>query len=228
MAANQILESVNIGRTKELVFAGDGVRLAGQIDYPTVPTGKQTFPLIFLLHHAGCVSRSGYEHYAQLGVEAGYAVFRWDKRGTGCSGAGGRGSTTQDAVDAYEYALDQPGVDHRKMVIIAQGAGTGLLGSAYGLFARIQQPYGVVLVANMLDETAVQAIDSRVQIVVGQNDWNPWRRFGQAACEAHLAAYRHGASFYVAPEADRMLVDPRTETFHAGAKRAIREWLESI
>lgn len=228
MAANQTLESISIGRTNELVFAGDGVRLAGQVDYPSVPVGRETFPMIFLLHHAGCVSRMGYDHYAQAGVEAGYAVFRWDKRGTGRSGAGGRGSAVQDAVNAYEYALEQPNVDRKKVVIIAQGAGTGILGSSYGLFARIQAPYGAVLVANILDETAVQAIDTRIQIVVGQNDWNPWQKFGQAACDAHNAAYKHGASFYVAPEADRALIDPRTASFHAGAKRVIREWLESI
>ncbi|MCB9451357.1 MAG: hypothetical protein H6672_07945 [Anaerolineaceae bacterium] len=228
MVVNQTLESVNADRTRELIFAGDGVRLAGQVDYPSVPTGKQTFPLVFLLHHAGCVNRRGYEHYAQMGMDAGYAVFRWDKRGTGRSGAGGRGSTIQDAVNAYEIALEQPGINRRKVVIVAQGAGTGILGSAYGLFARVQQPYGVVLVTNMLDETAVQAIDTQIQIVMGQNDWNPWQKYGQAACDAHLAHCKHGASFYVAPEADRMLIDSRTETFHAGARRVIQEWLESI
>ena len=48
-------------------------------------------------------------HYADVALEAGYAVFRWDKRGTGRSGSGGLGSPIEDAVKAY---LDGTIVDH--------------------------------------------------------------------------------------------------------------------
>ncbi len=228
MSANQVLERIQIGHTEPLVFAGDGVRLAGQIDYPTPLPHTHAFPLIFILHHAGCDDRKGYRHFAEAGLAAGYAVFRWDKRGTGHSGAGGRGSTTQDAVNAYEIALEQPHVDRKHVVILAQDAGTGLLGSSFGLFARIQMPYGVILATNRLDEKAVQAIESQLLIVVGQEDWNPWQKFGKLACDAHNDAYKHGASYYVAPHADRMLTDPRTDRFHYGADSAIQDWLKSI
>lgn len=228
MTSNQLMESVQIERTEELVFAGDGVRLAGQIDYPIPAPRQTTFPLLFILHHAGCDDRDGYRHFGQAALSAGYAVFRWDKRGTGRSGAGGRGSTTQDAVNAYEIALEQPQVDRRRVVILAQDAGAGLLGDSFGLFARVQNPYGVVLATNVLDEKAVLAIDTRLLVLVGQHDWNPWQRFGKSVCDAHNEAYKHGAFYYVAPYADRMLIDPRSNRFHFGADNALQDWLKTI
>ncbi len=228
MSANQVLERIQIGRTKEMVFAGDNVRLSGQIDYPTTPPHQRSYPLMFVLHHAGSDDREGYRDFADAGLAAGYAVFRWDKRGTGRSGAGGRGSTTQDAVNAYEIALEQDQIDHRHVIILAQDAGTGLLGSSFGLFARVQHPHGVVLATNRLDEKAIEAIEAPLLIVMGQQDWNPWQKFGKAVCDAHNTAYKHGATYYVAPHANRMLIDERTGRFHYGAGSVIEDWLKAI
>ena len=228
MQSKSVLERVELVAAEEMIFAGDGVRLAGQVDYPAPLTRRSNFPLMFILHHAGSDDRSGYAHFAQAGLAAGYAVFRWDKRGTGKSGAGGRGSTVQDAVNAYEIALDQPGIDHKHVVILAQDAGAGMLGSAFGLFARVQMPYGVVLATNTLDEDTIVAIESRVLVVMGQNDWNAWQRFGKSSCDAHNRAYKHGAQYYVAPNADRMLIDPRTGSFHFGADQTLQDWLKTV
>jgi len=232
MTSSTVLESVQATQhTKEINFAGDGVLLAGEIDYPPSPPPTGGYPLIFILHHAGGNTREDYAHYAEAGLNCGYAVFRWDKRGTGRSGAGGRGSTTQDAANAYEIALEQPYVNRNRAVILAQASGTKLLGSSFGLFARVQQPYGVILAANMLDERAVLAIDTRLQIIVGDNDWIPWKQYAKAACDAHNAAYKYGASYYVAPYADRVLMDARwypDQVFHEGAKQRIETWLQAL
>ncbi len=227
MTSNQAVQSIPHVQTRELTFAGDGVRLAGQIDYPAVPRPTNGYPLVFILHHAGCNTLDCYDHYAALALAAGYAVFRWDKRGTGRSGAGGRGSTTQDAVNAYTIALEQPGVDPRSAVILAQGAGTALLGSSFGLFARQQHPRAVILVANMLDPDAVLAIQAPLQIVMGEDDWNPWATYAEETCRAHNMAYRHGASYYVAAHADRDVTDEQ-QAFHPGARKAIQDWLLSV
>jgi alpha-beta hydrolase superfamily lysophospholipase len=211
-----------------MTFAGDGVLLAGQIEYPATPLPAGGFPLVFVLHHAGCNTRDCYNPLAQTALETGYAVFRWDKRGTGRSGASGRGSTTQDAVNAYEVALDQMRVNARRAVIVAQDSGTRLLGSSFGLFARSQPPYGVALLSSVLDEKDVLAIDSRLQIIVSQEDWYPWQKVARAACAAHNALYKHGASYYVAPNADRLLNDARYGTFHYGARKALHDWLLNL
>lgn len=212
---------------QDLVFAGDEVRLAGQTDYPAQPRKSTKFPLLFILHHACGSIRDDYAAYAEIGLDSGYAVFRWDKRGTGRSGGGGRGSTTQDAVNAYEIALEQPHVDRKRAVILALGAGTGLLGSSFGLFARAQHPYGTLLVANMLDEQDILALDTRLCIVAGQEDWNSPERYAEVAASAHNTTYRHGASAYIAPQADRMLLTS-DDSIHDGARKAMRAWLKRI
>jgi uncharacterized protein len=206
------------------------VRLAGQIDYPAIPVPDGGYPLLFILHHAGCNTREYYRDYADIALSAGFAVFRWDKRGTGRSGAGGRGSTTQDAVNAYEMAVEQANINPRRAIILAQGAGTGMLGSSYGLFARIQPPYGVILVSNLLDPQSILAIETRLEIIMSEDDWNPWQQYGEAACESHNAAYKFGASYYVAPNADRALADltDDQQTFHPGARKVIHDWLKTL
>lgn len=216
--------------TVDVTFAGDHVMLSGQLDYPASPPPQEGFPLVFVLHHAGYESREHYWHYARLGLEAGCAVFRWDKRGTGRSGAGGYGSTTQDAVNAYEIALEQPRVNRRRAIILAQCAGTGLLGDSYGLFARVQRPYGVALVSNMLDDDAILAIEAPVCIVMAEHDWNPWERFGRAACDAHNRSYRYGAQYHIVPGVDRrlMLGKGDLQTFHPLAERALHTWLRQL
>lgn len=216
--------------TVEITFAGDHVMLSGQLDYPAAPAPQDGYPLVFVLHHAGPESREHYWHYARLALANGCAVFRWDKRGTGRSGAGGRGSTSQDAVDAYEIALEQPRVNRRRAIILAQCAGTGLLGAAYGLFARVQRPYGAALVSNMLDGEAILALEAPVCIIMAEHDWNPWERFGRDACETHNQAYRHGAEYYVVPGADRRLLLGKgdLQTFHPLAEQALRRWLQKL
>ncbi len=212
----------------EVVFAGDGVSLSGQIDYPETPFLTSGYPLIFVLPHVGCNSVQDCQHYADISLPKGYAVFRWDRRGTGRSGAGGRGSTTQDAVNAYKTALKQEYIDHRHTVIIAQNCKTKLLGTTFGLFARLQLPHGVALVGNQLDETEITAITTRLHIVQARDDWNVPEQYAEAVCGTHRAHYKHGASFYVADHADRKLIDNRSGSFHRGALKSIGGWLEGL
>lgn len=223
---NYVLESTyKAPYTRALMFTGDGVLLSGQIDYPTTPAPEAGFPLVFIIHHAGCNTCEDYQHYADVSLHAGYAIFRWDKRGTGRSGAGGRGSTTQDAINAYKTALLQPMINHKQVVIIAQGCGTKMLGSAFERFAQHQKPAGVILVANRLDEKGVQFIDSELHIVHGANDWDDSQYYTATVAAAHNHRYNRNASHYVADFADRGLIDTRTGAFHSGALQSIARWL---
>lgn len=231
MASNRIVApSLSISTTRAVVFAGDNVTLAGQIDYPASRRPAQGYPLVFILHHACCNMRDDYVDYAQVALDKGFAVFRWDKRGTGHSGSSGRGSTTQDAVNAYETALSQPNVNRRAAVILAVGSGTALLGSSFGLFARVQRPQGAILVANMLNDTEVLAIDTQTLILMGEQDWNPAAIYGDAASAAHRKAYRHGAAFRLICGADRLLMSLNSggSSLHPDARKAIGSWLNSL
>jgi len=231
MASNYVLESTGISAdTRELVFAGDNVRLSGQIDYPNVKPASGVYPLLFVLPHAGCNTRHTFKHYADLALQTGFAVFRWDKRGTGRSGAGGRGSTTQDTANAYEIAIEQPHIDVNNVVILAQGEGSVLLGKSFGLFARIQRPKGVILVGNMLDAKTISAIDTPLQIVHGADDWLDPNVYGKKASEAHNKSYNYNSSHFIAVKANRMLITQPDETqmFHVGAKQVMQDWLLSL
>ncbi len=228
MTASRVLENSSATDSiNGLVFAGDDVRLYGQIDYPDSPPPDDGYPLIFILHHAGCNSLSWYAPFARIGLQNDYAVFRWDKRGTGRSGAGGRGSATQDAVNAYEIALEQPHVNRKRTIILAQDAGTGLLGNSFGLFARLQKPHAVILASNMLDPDDVLALDTRLHIIMSETDWNPWQRFADAACKAHNTAYHLDSSFYVVPgKVDRTLIE--ADSLPPTASSILTDWLQDL
>ena len=221
--------TLETAHTEEVKFAGDGVALAGQIDYPKAPRPHNGYPVIFVLHHAGYNTREAYAHYSDIGRACGYAVFTWDKRGTGRSGASGKGSTTHDALNAYHAALSLEAVNPQRAIVVAVGAGTTLLGAAFNDFAQIQRPAGVVLAGNMLDPEAVLAIDAPVQIIVGENDWTPWQLFGKAAAKAHNAHYaKHGAAFFLAEYTDRTMMDVRASAprFNEMVGHTIYEWLK--
>jgi len=222
---NAILENAHM---EEVRFAGDGVALAGQLDFPNTRPPAQGYPLVFVLHHAGYNTREAYAHYSEVGRACGYAVFTWDKRGTGRSGASGKGSTTRDTLHAYHAAVSHESINPERVVIVAVGAGTTMLGAAFDDFAQIQPPAGVVLAGNMLDPQAILAINAPVQIVVGESDWIPWQLFGKAAAKAHNAHYTHGATFYLAENTDRTMMDVRAHTprFSEMVGHTIGEWLK--
>lgn len=231
MAANYVLESVaEASQSREVIFAGDNVRLAGQIDYPVSPPPRSGYPFLFVIHHAGGNTRADFEHYAQVGLECGFAVFRWDKRGTGRSGAGGRGSTLQDAVNAYKVALSQPGIDRERSIILAQGEGTLMLSDIFKALANIEKPEACLLIANLLDKDDILMLDTQVQIIIGAEDWISWRVYGKSACDAHNEKYGRDANFSVAHHADRLLIDTRytDHRIHIGAKHIIKDWLYSL
>ena len=231
MAANYAInQPLQEGQVRELTFAGDCVCLSGQVDYPETPSLINGYPLIFMLHRSGANTRADYDHYAKISLDCGYAVFRWDKRGTGRSGAGGRGSTTQDAIMAYKTAVATPDINPHQVVIMAQCASTVLLGEAFEEFAKIQQPHGVILISNMLEPDAVQAIDTRLHVIMGELDWNEWRTYARAVCDSHNKACSHGASYYIARGADRMLMVNHDDKamFHDDLSHAICDWLHSL
>ncbi|MGJ3240063.1 MAG: alpha/beta hydrolase family protein [Anaerolineae bacterium] len=227
MAVNRTDDQPNtIGATEIVDFAGDNVRLAGQIDYPEANRPAQGYPLIFIIQHGTSISRADYKHITTLGMSIGAAVFRWDKRGTGKSGSGATGTLENDTLKAYEFALSLPSVNISQVVIFAQSEGTLLLGQEYKAFARLTKPCGIVLAGNMLDERAILALTVPVHIVVSKNDWNDWRTYAERASDAHARQYGYDGSFYVATNTNRLLMYTSGNTFHKGSETSIKHWLK--
>ncbi len=217
-------------QTREVSFVGDTVFLVGQIDYPNIPAPPEGYPLLIILHHAGGRIREDYAPYANLALEMGYAVFRWDKRGYGRSGSGGRGTTRQDTLNAYKVALAQPMVNRARVVVFAAADGTLMLRDVFETLAQVQPPYAALLLGNQLAPQQILAIKTRVYILMGDDDWISWDTYGRKASHVHAAAYPYGAQFNVVHFADRLLMDTRTRarTLHLSAKQLIKDWLRTI
>lgn len=231
MVANYDLKSIGgAEQSREVRFAGDYVSLVGQIDYPANPAPAEGYPLLLVLHHAGGNVRADYQAYAEIALDAGYAVFRWDKRGAGKSGAGGRGSTLNDTLNAYKVALAQPGVNRHRVILLAQGDGTRLLHEAYEAISAVQPPHAALLIANLLDSRTIVDIRARVRILIGEKDWISTQIYGAEAASAHNVAHGLGAQFQVAHNADRLLNDTRypEARLHIGAKQTLKDWLKTL
>jgi hypothetical protein len=112
---------------------------------------------MFVLHHAGSDIRNSYTILRNLACSRATRV-QWDKR--------------EPAQRRRRARIDHPGcrecLRNRSISprltaaasVLAQDAGTGLLGDSFGLFAR-QTPHGIVLATHMLDEKAILAINPR-------------------------------------------------------------------
>ena len=230
MASKFIEQRVTtMGTTRVVSFAGDRVQLAGQVNYPKNPAPAQGYPLIFIIQHATCNTREGYSHIAALGARNGFAVFSWDKRGTGESASGGgAGSLLIDTLNAYETALYEPHINCNNVIIFAQSEGTLLLGENYPDFCAIQKPKGVVLAGNMMDERQILALDVPLRIVMSKNDWNDWHIYAEKALTTYNRVRKMNCEYYVAPNTDRRLMYSGGNTFDTGAAKHIENWLHEI
>ena len=221
-------QSVEAGMSHEVIFAGDNVRLAGQIDYPNSPAPPSGYPLMFILPNGCSTGRNGFKDHQEIANQAGFAVFRWDKRGTGRSASGGCGCAEQDAIHAYETATQQLDIDPNQTVIWAQTDASLLLSENYEQFKAIQKPIGIILAGNMLDEKEILNLDTRLFCISGERDWNLASRYAIKTVKTHEKHYKLGSDSYVAQFADRTLTDTRNKRFHSGAEAAIHNWLTEL
>ena len=190
--------------TREVTFASaDGVQLAGQLD---LPLDISEPPLVVFIHHAGPETRDTYQHLVAYLVPRGYAVFRFDKRGTGRSNGVYGCCEADDALAAYRAVYSESGFDHRHVFIIAQSLGTQIVAERFSDFEAIGMPGGVVLLSSLLRGDAVLAIRAPIHIIVSDSEAEV-EALGEEAVHAHRAAYDYGASFFIAPNTEHTLFD---------------------
>ena len=220
---------------EQVTFASyDGMQLAGQLDFP--PQGEK-FDLVFIIHHADPVNRDIYQYLAAKLVPLGFAVFRFDKRGTGSSAGVYGCCEAEDALAAYRAAVTAQPEKIEKVFILAQSIGTKHLASQFDSFNEIKPPAGVILLSSLLSVEEVLEIRAPILIVI--SDHEPERiTVSEAAVSAHQNRYPYGANFKVAKNTEHTLFDISqgmidwndptwTLKFSADAWDAIRAWLES-
>jgi pimeloyl-ACP methyl ester carboxylesterase len=227
------LEGITSER-REVRFVSGGVALAGELD---LPVGARSAPLVFVIHHSGEVDRNTYGYLAELLLRAGYAVFRFDKRGVGASEGSYGCCEADDALAAYRAAVAQAGVDRRNVFIVAQSIGTQHLADRYGEYAQVQAPRGVVLLSSLLRADAIVRIAAPLHIIVSDSEPD-LTAIGRAAAEAHQAEFGLGASYYVADHTEHTLFDTRAgpidwsdpawvRRYHRGAMQSLEDWLDN-
>jgi hypothetical protein len=218
---------------RQVRFVSQGVTLAGELD---LPLGDAPAPLVFVIHHSGPVTRDSYGYLAELLVKGGYAIFRFDKRGTGMSGSEYGCCESEDALAAYRAASTQEDIDLCNVFIVAQSIGTTYLADRFQDYAQIHPPDGVVLLSNMLDADSIGAIAAPVHIIVSDSE-PELEAIGREAAEAHQRKYSFGASYYVAENTEHNLFDTSSgpidwsdpewvRRYHRGAMQSLIDWLD--
>lgn len=212
--------------------SSDGTWLAGQFDWVK---GNKKVPLVFIIHHSGPVDRDSYQYMAAFLVPAGYSVFRFDKRGTGSSEGTYGCCEAEDALAAYEAAIQQTYKPLPKVFIIAQSIGTQILAERYEDFEKVHPPDSVILLSNLLEGEEIIPIKAKVHIII--SDQEPHlEKIGVEAANAHNRVHQSGASVFIAENTEHTLFDitqgpidwndPRWPyRFSQSAKESILGWL---
>jgi pimeloyl-ACP methyl ester carboxylesterase len=218
---------------RQVRFISEGVTLAGELD---LPLGDAPAPLVFVIHHSGPVTRDAYGYLAELLVKQGYAVFRFDKRGTGLSEGEYGCCESEDALAAYRAAVTQDGIDARSVFIVAQSIGTQHLAERFEQYTKVHPPRGVVLLSSLLDADSIGLIAAPIHIIISDSETNI-DAIGPDAAEAHNDRYSFGASYYVAEHTEHNLFDISTgpidwndpewvQRYHRGAMESLIDWLD--
>lgn len=220
---------------RDVRFKSQNVTLAGEL---ALPLERQVAPLVFVIHHAGSVTRDAYGYLAELLLQAGYAVFRFDKRGTGQSGGTFGCCESADALAAYRAAVTQPEIARCNIFIVAQSIGTSHLAEQFGEYARLQTPRGVVLLSNLLRADKIGAIVVPLHIIISASEAEV-EALGREAALAHRARYPDlQASYYVAAHSEHTLFDTQAgpldwsdptwvKRYHRGAMQSLIDWLNT-
>jgi uncharacterized protein len=217
---------------REVRFQSGAATLVGELD---LPIGAGPAPLVVIIHHAGPVPRDAYGYMAELLVRDGFAVFRFDKRGTGGSGGEYGCCEAEDALAAYAAAVSEPGVDADRVLIVAQSIGTRHLAAQFGAFNAVRPPRAVALLSNLLGPDEIGAVAAPTLIVVADSE-PELQRIGPQAAEAHAAAVGGETALYVAQGAEHALFSTRdgpldwgdpswVRRYHRGAMERLRQWL---
>lgn len=214
---------------------GGDVTLAGELDLPRTDGAA---PLVFIIHHSGPVGRDAYGYMAEVLTAAGFAVFRFDKRGVGASGGEYGCCEAEDALAAYRAAVAQPGIDSVRVFIAAQSIGSQHLAAHFADFAAIQLPAGVLLLSSLLGPEQVTAIAAPVHIIVADSE-SALDAIGAQAVAAHRAQWpEYGATLYIAAESEHTLFDSSAgpidwsdpgwvNRYHRGAMQSLIDWLQT-
>lgn len=220
---------------REVRFVSNGVTLAGELD---LSLDQDPAPLVFIIHHSGPVTRDAYGYMAELLVEEGFSVFRFDKRGVGKSGGEVGCCEAEDALAAYQAAATQEGIDPNFVFIVAQSIGTEHLADRFSDFVAVHPPRGVVLLSNLLGPDRITAVEAPIHVIVSDSEDN-LTAVSADATTAHRQARPDGATYYIAEQSEHTLFDSTdgpidwsdpgwVKRYHRGAMQSMIDWIRNV
>jgi len=181
----------------QTTFKSVDATIAAQWEFPK----QSPAPLVVLVPAGGRLDRNGWAPgmgedssqgiYAQLAkqlIEAGFAVFRYDKPGAGRSSPGQFATERSNALEAYTHAVGHARVDPTRVFLLGHSGGTDTVAAIYSRFSAVQPPAGVVFLNNTVGESESMRIDAPLLIVNASRDPDDRFQYGQFLVEARANA----------------------------------------
>lgn len=162
----------------------DQTELAGEWNFPDPVIFGGRRPLVVLAHNRAGRDRNengpaiphydGFLTLARGLTAAGYAVFRYDKRGCGAS----QGKFTpddevalgEDYLAAVFHAVSHPDVDDWRVFLLGQSQGTRLVLSKLHEIGRAVLVQGLILLSNVTEPSLFESVGVPYLIVCGKED----------------------------------------------------------
>ncbi len=163
--------------TQYIRFQSGPFELAGQLDIPDSPKG-----VLLLVPGTGRHDRHGnikgypaynnlYDKIAEVVLDANYAIFRYDKGGTGESSSGL--NDMRDIIAAYESMINcVPNI--KNYGIICHGAGVGQLYRAWFEITQLKLPNKLILIGSGINRQRTTIFKQSI-LLITSNDERGWR-----------------------------------------------------
>ena len=162
----------------------DQTELAGEWNFPDPVVFGGRRPLVVFAHNRAGRDRNengpavphydGFLTLARGLTTAGYAVFRYDKRGCGESQGkfipDDEAALAEDYIAAVRHAVSHPDVDDWRVFLMGQSQGCRLIINKLHELEKVAQLAGVVLLSNVVEASYFANVRTPFLIVCGKED----------------------------------------------------------
>jgi hypothetical protein len=219
---------------KEVEFNSGPFKMAGQIEYPE---GEAPFPVVLFIpglpQHDRFGTAKGYPGYdnyfqpfAQVILEAGWAVFRFDKGGTGKSSSGL--NIQADIVAAYRSLIIQKNVNREKIGVIAFQAGAAYFYRKAYEMQMSNKIHHASLISTGVNDQKIEGFDLPILIVAGDDrtlrSEVVLRKYSERTGRPTYVYEAVGASEHLCSNTNPSLFKENGCKIHDGAIKAVSEW----
>ena len=219
---------------KEVEFNSGPFKLAGQIEYPK---GEGPFPVVLFIpglpqhdRYGTAAGYPGYDNYfepfAKVIIEAGWAVFRFDKGGTGKSSSGL--NIQADIVAAYRSLITLENINREKIGVLAFQAGAAYF---YRKAYEMQMSniiHHASLISTGVNDQKIHGFDLPILVVAGDDrtlrSEVVLKKYSERTGHPTQVYEAVGASEHLCINSNSSLFKEGGCVMHDGAIKAVSEW----